>query len=98
MPSMSQPHVVPPTATLSRLDREIIELILSWAPYGDPPDDDLITRFGMDCSRLKSHVRQLLERNIDADAHPVDRTLIVRVAKVLGHEVRLSPSPVAVVG
>lgn len=27
-------------AVIDRFDRDIIELLLSWAPYGDPPEDE----------------------------------------------------------
>jgi hypothetical protein len=96
--SAADHRVGPPTALLDRFDREIIELLLSWAAYGDPPDDDLIIRFGIPGSQLKSHVAQLLERSIDSTTDPLDRTLLVRIAKLLGRAPTLGPAPVAVVG
>jgi hypothetical protein len=98
MVTMSQPAGGDRTARLNNVNREIIKTLLSWSPYGDPPEEDLIMRFGMSISQSKSHVSRLIEQEIDADTDPHDRTLLVRVAKLLGCSLRLAPTPVLAVG
>lgn len=35
-----------------QFDWEIVEFVLMWQPYGQPPEEDSIVRFGMSGSRL----------------------------------------------
>ncbi|RZL77029.1 MAG: hypothetical protein EOP32_26555 [Rhodococcus sp. (in: high G+C Gram-positive bacteria)] len=47
----------------SRLPRESDELIrfaLSWIPYGGPPSDEVIVRFGMTTARFSEALRQAI--------------------------------------
>jgi hypothetical protein len=87
-PTSDAAGVVPaaeqPPWTLERIDREIIEVLLCWTPYGDPPDDDVAIRFGMTLKQVKGHVARLVDRGARNAIHPYDRTLLVRVAKQLG--------------
>lgn len=82
-PSGAEPGARP-APPLDRFDREIIELLLSWVPYGDPPDDELTVEFGMPLSHLKGRLaRRITETRIDENTDQYDRTLLVRVAKLL---------------
>jgi hypothetical protein len=32
---------------MDRFDRQILDFMRSWAPYGGPPSDEILTEFGM---------------------------------------------------
>jgi hypothetical protein len=45
---------------MDRFDRELLDFVRSWAPYGGPPADDSWTEFGMSRDQLLNRARQLL--------------------------------------
>jgi hypothetical protein len=51
---LAEPDDDPPPlgALIDRFDMEIVEFVLSWAPYGGPPEDECVPRFGMPRDRL----------------------------------------------
>ena|SRR5918996_1106996 len=67
---------------LDWFEREMIELLLSWAPYGDPPEEECLPRFGKTVRQLKLHVYALARRPCRCDADAL--ALLMRVAKLIG--------------
>ena len=45
---------------LDRFDRQLMTWLQHWAPYGGPPEDELLSEFGMSRARLNQHVRDIL--------------------------------------
>jgi hypothetical protein len=37
---------------MDRFDREILDFVRSWAPYGGPPSDEVFAEFGLTPSQL----------------------------------------------
>jgi hypothetical protein len=63
-------------------ERAMIEMLLSWAPYGDPPEEDCLPLFGKTVVDLKREVRELVRWPRRCSA--ADRLLLMRVAQLLG--------------
>ena len=67
---------------VDQFDLEIVEFVLCWAPYGGPPEDECVPRFGMPPDRLRSRFRDIvrngLRRHLDADS----KALLERAAKL----------------
>ena len=66
---------------LDSFERAMIEFVLSWAPYGDPPEEDCLPLFGKTVPALKAEIRELVAtpRCCSSDS----RTLLMRVARVI---------------
>jgi hypothetical protein len=77
-------------AKLDLVGRDMIELLLSWTPYGDPPEEDVI---GMSVTRLKESHSDLVKREIDTAVDPYGRTPLFRAVNLLGVAVQLAPVP-----
>jgi hypothetical protein len=73
-----------PGAAIDRFDREMIDMLLSWAPYGDPPEDECLPTFGMRVYQVKHRIGVLIAASPDLGLDIYDRTLLVRAAKLLG--------------
>jgi hypothetical protein len=67
---------------LDAFECAMIEFLLSWAPYGDPPEEDCLPLFGKTLPALKAEIRTLVATPRCCSAS--DRTLLMRVARVLG--------------
>jgi hypothetical protein len=62
-------------------ERAMIETLLAWAPYGDPPEEDCLPLFGKTVVELKREVRELVRWPRRCSAK--DRLLLMRVARLL---------------
>jgi hypothetical protein len=67
---------------LDDFERAMIEMLLSWAPYGDPPEEDCLPLFGKTVVDLKAEVCALVRWPRRCSA--TDRLLLTRAARVLG--------------
>jgi hypothetical protein len=47
---------------MDRFEREILDFIRSWAPYGGPPADEVWTEFGMSHDQLMDRVQQIVSQ------------------------------------
>ncbi len=74
---------------LSESDLEVMDLLLSWAAYGRPPEDDVAVRFGVSLDDLTRRVIAVIESADILSLAPPDRTVLVRTAKVVGARVSL---------
>ena len=45
---------------MDRFDREILDYVRSWAPYGGPPVDEVLTEFGMTRDQLYDRVHAIV--------------------------------------
>jgi len=45
---------------MDRFDREIMDFVRSWAPYGGPPTDEILLEFGMTRDQLAVRVQQIV--------------------------------------
>jgi hypothetical protein len=75
---------------LDDFERAMVEMLLAWAPYGDPPEEDCLPLFGKTVADLKAEVRELVRWRRRCSAR--DRFLLMRVAQVLGS---VAPGPSA---
>ena len=41
---------------MDRFDRDILEFVRSWAPYGGPPSDEVLAEFGLTPSQFAERV------------------------------------------
>ena len=67
---------------LDAFECAMIQFLLSWAPYGDPPEEDCLPLFGKTVTALKAEVRALVRTPRRCSSR--DRTLLMRVAMMLG--------------
>jgi hypothetical protein len=69
--------------TIDVFDRELVIFVLNWAPYGPPPEDEVLPRFGISSNRLGQRIRDIaaagLARNLRAD----DRQLLLRALALI---------------
>jgi hypothetical protein len=77
-------QTVRPRAMLNRFDREMMTVLVAWAPYGGPPTEDVWFRFGMGLERLRERVREVVLDSANTQMHAEDYELTVRSARVLG--------------
>ena len=45
---------------MDRFDREIMDFVRSWAPYGGPPADEILLEFGMTRDQLTHRVQDIV--------------------------------------
>ena len=69
---------------MDSFNREIIVFVLAWAPYGGPPEEDVLPLFGMTTDRLKTVFCQVVQAELHGDLTPEDRQLIDRATE-FGH-------------
>jgi hypothetical protein len=60
---LAEPDDDPPALgpAVDRFDMEIVELMVSWAPYGGPPKEECVPLFGMSCDRLQARFREIVD-------------------------------------
>ena len=47
-------------ATMDSFDRQIVQFIVRWAPFGGPPDEEVLPRFGLTPAQLRQRFTQIL--------------------------------------
>lgn len=45
---------------MDRFDREILDYVRSWSPYGGPPADEVLAEFGLTPGQLAERVNRLI--------------------------------------
>jgi hypothetical protein len=68
---------------LDAVDRELLTFFLSWRPYGRPPAEDILPRFGFLSDELEPRVRAVVMANRDRNLHTDDRVPLLRVLATL---------------
>lgn len=87
-PRMAKPPEGNRRDALDSFDQALIDFVLSWVPYGGPPVDEILPRFGILSYELADRVREIasvaLRRNLSAENR-------IRVAQALA-AVRSAPN------
>lgn len=68
---------------MDRFDREILEFVLNWAPYGGPPAGDALPLFGLTDRQLGDRIRCIIVHSLAGRLSPDDRDLLLRVLGAL---------------
>jgi hypothetical protein len=68
---------------LDHFDRDLLMFILSWAPYGGPPDSECLVEFGMSAGRLREKCVQVVSTTRSVDCDDEERELLLRTCRLL---------------
>lgn len=63
---------------IDAFERELIDYIVLWAPYGGPPADEILPRFGILNSELPDRVLEIVSRTLHDALPAADRVLLIR--------------------
>ncbi|MGK2867376.1 MAG: DUF3263 domain-containing protein [Mycobacterium sp.] len=74
---------------MDRFDREILDYVRSWSPYGGPPADEVLAEFGLTPGQLTERVNHIIAaenaRNFQELAQPWRRVQASRErARLIG--------------
>lgn len=75
--SWSAPH------ELERLDRHLLMFALRWAPYGEPPEDECFTEFGMTAPRVREACVRIACTAPPGFYNKADYRLLVSISRLL---------------
>lgn len=64
--------------SIDLFDRELLKFVLNWAPYGGPPDDEVLPRFGIHSDQLCRRVQEIVHAGLARNVHIRDRILLIR--------------------
>ena len=64
--------------SIDLFDRELLKFVLNWAPYGGPPDDEVLPRFGIQSDQLRRRVHEIVHAGLARNVHIDDRILLLR--------------------
>lgn len=68
---------------LDRFDRDLLVFVLSWAPYGGPPENECFVEFGMNGDRVRERCMEVVCTARAAEFGDADSSLLVRVSRLL---------------
>jgi hypothetical protein len=68
---------------LDRFDRDLLAFILSWAPYGGPPENECFVEFGMTADRVREHCMEVVCGVRSVEYGDPDCSLIFRCSRLL---------------
>jgi hypothetical protein len=77
---------------LERFDRDLLTFVLSWAPYGGPPDDECLIQFGMSAKRVRRRCRELICTARPHEYEAPETQLLLRVSRAAGVDRRPTPN------
>jgi hypothetical protein len=82
---------------LDRFDRDLLAFILSWEPYGGPPENECFVEFGMSGDRVRERCMEVLCTTRPIEYSETECSLLLRAARLIGPIQRdsLSAAPVA---
>jgi hypothetical protein len=69
---------------LERFDRDLLTFVLSWAPYGGPPDDECLIQFGMSAKRVRRRCHELICTAKPHEYEAPESQLLLRVSRAAG--------------
>jgi hypothetical protein len=84
----SEPDDDPPALgpAVDRFDMEIVEFMVSWAPYGGPPKEECMPLFGMSSDRLEARFRAIVDIGQRRHLSEPELALLERAATLLGRQ------------
>ena len=65
---------------IDQFDMEIVAFIVCWVPYGGPPQDECVPRFGMSVDRLRARFSEIVRDGSRGHLSSDDRALLERAA------------------
>src|SRR5690242_18544761 len=68
---------------LDRFDRDLLSFMVSWAPYGGPPDNECFVEFGMSADRVRERCVHVVSTARAADCADEERELLLRTCRLL---------------
>ncbi|WP_329780481.1 hypothetical protein [[Mycobacterium] nativiensis] len=76
---------------MDQFDRQIVEYVRLWAPFGGPPEEEILPRFGLTIPQFNKRYRDVISalRANESTLPDDDRELLVTAQRVLS-----SPEPV----
>lgn len=81
LPRRTLEHVA--TARIDPFDRDILDAVLAWGPFGGPPDEECLPRFGLTACQLERRVKSLIERGRHARYSPTDGAKLIAAARII---------------
>ncbi len=72
-----------PGPAIDRFDMEIVEFVLSWAPYGGPPSEECLPLFGMRVDHLEARFRAIVRTGQRHHLGEDERVLLERATTLL---------------
>lgn len=70
---------------IDEFDRSIIEFVVLWSPYGGPPHDEILPRFGILSCELPARVREIAYCGLRLNVPASDRALLVKALSAVEH-------------
>jgi hypothetical protein len=74
---------------VDRFDRQIVQFVVTWLPYGGPPDADAVIEFGMSPAQLLDRCRATVGKALRQDLPAAEQALVRSAARAL--DVRVEP-------
>jgi len=68
---------------LDRFDRDLLTFVLSWAPYGGPPDNECFVEFGMSADRVRERCMEVVCGARPAEYDEAEGSLLLRTCRLL---------------
>jgi hypothetical protein len=68
---------------LDRFDRDLLSFMVSWAPYGGPPDNECFVEFGMSAEEIHQRCVHVVSTTRAADCSDPERDLLLRTCRLL---------------
>ena len=68
---------------LDRFDRDLLVFVLSWAPYGGPPNNECFVEFGMNAERVRERCMEVVSTTRAVDCADDERELLLRTCRLL---------------
>ena len=59
-------------------DRQLLSFVANWAPYGGPPAEEVLPRFGFPSDRVRQRVLEVADRYHQVRVSSQDRALMTR--------------------
>ena len=72
-----------PGPPIDRFDMEIVEFMVSWAPYGGPPREECVPLFGMSRDRLLARLGAIVAHRERRHLGEADLALLERAAGII---------------
>ncbi|MBJ8344330.1 hypothetical protein JGU72_06560 [Antrihabitans sp. YC2-6] len=67
---------------MDRFDREILEFLLAWAPYGGPPAEEVLAEFGLSADQLDERLHRIVSTQRTSRLSADERQLALRAANL----------------
>ncbi|WP_155948552.1 hypothetical protein [Mycobacterium sp. URHB0044] len=76
--------------TLGGFDAQLLRFVVTWRPYGGPPEDELFPAFGLTRAQVSDRIRELVTQDGGTTLHVDDAVLLVAAAETMGISISLT--------